>query len=92
MTTAVVIVAGGSGLRAGGELPKQYQTLAGRRCIRHTLNAFVCHPGVALTQVVIGEDHEALLCRRLRGARSPAARPRRRNAPGVGPQRPRRAA
>ncbi|MFO1089963.1 MAG: bifunctional 2-C-methyl-D-erythritol 4-phosphate cytidylyltransferase/2-C-methyl-D-erythritol 2,4-cyclodiphosphate synthase [Hyphomicrobiales bacterium] len=60
MGTAVVIVAGGSGLRAGGERPKQYQEIAGRPVIRHTLDAFVCHPGIELVQVVIGEGHEDL--------------------------------
>ncbi|MEI6099203.1 MAG: 2-C-methyl-D-erythritol 4-phosphate cytidylyltransferase, partial [Alphaproteobacteria bacterium] len=29
-TTAVIIVAAGRGLRAGGDIPKQWQDLAGR--------------------------------------------------------------
>ena len=60
MATAVVIVAAGAGLRAGGEVPKQYQLLAGEPVIRHTLRAFLGHPGVGRVQVVIGEGHEAL--------------------------------
>jgi 2-C-methyl-D-erythritol 4-phosphate cytidylyltransferase/2-C-methyl-D-erythritol 2,4-cyclodiphosphate synthase len=67
MTTAVVIVAGGSGLRAGGERPKQYQMTAGAPVIRRTLDAFVRHPGVALTQVVIGEGHDSLYAEAVAG-------------------------
>ncbi|MDZ4134607.1 MAG: bifunctional 2-C-methyl-D-erythritol 4-phosphate cytidylyltransferase/2-C-methyl-D-erythritol 2,4-cyclodiphosphate synthase [Paracoccaceae bacterium] len=55
MTTAAIIVAAGRGLRAGGDLPKQWQTLAGQPVLAHTLAAFtgmrgvdrlvlVCHP------------------------------------------------
>ena len=40
MTTAVVIVAAGRGTRAGGELPKQWQMLAGKPVLAHTLAAF----------------------------------------------------
>ena len=60
MTTAAIIVAGGSGLRAGGELPKQYQHLGGRAIIAHTLAAFCAHPEIDLVQPVIGSGHEAL--------------------------------
>jgi 2-C-methyl-D-erythritol 4-phosphate cytidylyltransferase / 2-C-methyl-D-erythritol 2,4-cyclodiphosphate synthase len=40
MTTAAVIVAAGRGSRAGGETPKQWQMLAGRPVLAHTLDAF----------------------------------------------------
>ena len=60
MKTAAIIVAGGSGLRAGGELPKQYQHVGGRPVIAHTLAAFCDHPEIELVQPVIGSDHEAL--------------------------------
>ena len=40
MTTAVIIVAAGRGTRMGGELPKQWQTLAGRPVLAHALEAF----------------------------------------------------
>ena len=40
MTTAAVIVAAGRGTRAGGSLPKQWQTLAGRMVAARTLDAF----------------------------------------------------
>ena len=59
MTVAAVIVAGGSGLRAGGEKPKQYQLIGGRPVIWWTCRAFLDHPGVSHVQAVIGEGHEA---------------------------------
>ena len=40
MTTAAVIVAAGRGSRAGGDIPKQWQLLAGRPVLAHTLAAF----------------------------------------------------
>jgi 2-C-methyl-D-erythritol 4-phosphate cytidylyltransferase/2-C-methyl-D-erythritol 2,4-cyclodiphosphate synthase len=60
MKVAAVIVAGGSGIRAGGELPKQYQRIGGKPVIWWTLKAFMEHPGVAWVQPVIGAGHEDL--------------------------------
>ncbi|OYU39157.1 MAG: bifunctional 2-C-methyl-D-erythritol 4-phosphate cytidylyltransferase/2-C-methyl-D-erythritol 2,4-cyclodiphosphate synthase [Pseudorhodobacter sp. PARRP1] len=40
MTTAAIITAAGRGLRAGGDLPKQWQMLAGRAVVAHALAAF----------------------------------------------------
>ena len=52
MTTAAIIVAAGRGVRAGGDLPKQWQGLGGRPVVAHALDAFagmlrllVIHPG-----------------------------------------------
>ncbi len=39
-TTAAIIVAAGRGLRAGGDLPKQWQMLSGRPVLAHSLAAF----------------------------------------------------
>lgn len=60
MTVAAVIVAAGSGLRAGGEKPKQYQVIGGKPLIWWTIHAFTGHPGVSHVQVVIGEDHDEM--------------------------------
>ncbi|MGQ0484852.1 MAG: bifunctional 2-C-methyl-D-erythritol 4-phosphate cytidylyltransferase/2-C-methyl-D-erythritol 2,4-cyclodiphosphate synthase [Hyphomicrobiales bacterium] len=60
MKVAAVIVAGGSGLRAGGEKPKQYQSIGGKPLIRWTLEAFAGHPGIAHVQPVIAAGHEAM--------------------------------
>lgn len=40
MTTAAIITAAGRGTRAGGDLPKQWQLLAGKPVLAHTLAAF----------------------------------------------------
>ena len=40
MSIAVIIVAAGRGTRAGGDLPKQWQLLAGKPVLAHTLAAF----------------------------------------------------
>jgi 2-C-methyl-D-erythritol 4-phosphate cytidylyltransferase / 2-C-methyl-D-erythritol 2,4-cyclodiphosphate synthase len=50
---AAVIVAAGRGHRAGGDIPKQYRSLAGMPAIRPTLCAFSCHAAIDLVQPVI---------------------------------------
>jgi 2-C-methyl-D-erythritol 4-phosphate cytidylyltransferase/2-C-methyl-D-erythritol 2,4-cyclodiphosphate synthase len=57
---AAVIVAAGRGLRAGGDMPKQFRPVAGTPMIRKSLAAFLEHPGVALVQPVINAADEAL--------------------------------
>ena len=42
-----VVPAAGSGTRAGGDRPKQYQWLAGRPLIEHTLERLAAHPQIA---------------------------------------------
>jgi 2-C-methyl-D-erythritol 4-phosphate cytidylyltransferase/2-C-methyl-D-erythritol 2,4-cyclodiphosphate synthase len=60
MSVAAVIVAAGSGFRAGGELPKQYQLIGGKPAIWWTCKAFADHPGISQVQTVIGAGHEQL--------------------------------
>lgn len=60
MTVAAVIVAGGSGLRAGGERPKQYQEIGGKPVIWWTCRAFLGHPAIDHVQAVIGAGHEEM--------------------------------
>ncbi len=67
MTVAAVIVAGGSGLRAGGQIPKQYQTIGGKPVIWWTLKVFTEHPGIAHVQPVIAEGHEEMFADAVRG-------------------------
>ena len=55
MTTAAIIVAAGRGTRAGGDLPKQWQTLAGRPVVAHTLDAFM---GMARVLVIHPDDRD----------------------------------
>lgn len=56
MTTAALILAAGRGSRAGGERPKQWQTIAGRRVIDWTVDAFLSAPEIALIIVVLHPD------------------------------------
>jgi 2-C-methyl-D-erythritol 4-phosphate cytidylyltransferase/2-C-methyl-D-erythritol 2,4-cyclodiphosphate synthase len=59
-TVAAVVVAGGRGLRAGGDVPKQYRQLAGAPVIRPTLASFLDHPQIAAVQPVIHPDDEEM--------------------------------
>ncbi len=61
MTTTALIVAAGSGQRAGQELPKQYTRLGVKTILTHTLEKFVHHPRIDQILVVIGSDHEPFL-------------------------------
>jgi 2-C-methyl-D-erythritol 4-phosphate cytidylyltransferase len=56
MRTVAVVLAGGSGRRFGGDLPKQLQLLAGQTLVEHCVAAFDRAPGVDEVLVVIGED------------------------------------
>ncbi|MFD2739324.1 bifunctional 2-C-methyl-D-erythritol 4-phosphate cytidylyltransferase/2-C-methyl-D-erythritol 2,4-cyclodiphosphate synthase [Sulfitobacter aestuarii] len=56
MRIAALIVAAGRGTRAGGEIAKQWQKLAGARVIDHTLAAFSTHPQVARIVLVLHPD------------------------------------
>ncbi|HLN40491.1 MAG TPA: bifunctional 2-C-methyl-D-erythritol 4-phosphate cytidylyltransferase/2-C-methyl-D-erythritol 2,4-cyclodiphosphate synthase [Xanthobacteraceae bacterium] len=59
-TIAAVVVAGGRGLRAGGDVPKQYREIAGEPVIRPALAAFLNHPQIGAVQPVIHpQDEEA---------------------------------
>lgn len=53
---AALIVAAGRGVRAGGDLPKQWRKLAGRSVAQWTLDAFDRHPSVDLIALVVGVD------------------------------------
>lgn len=55
MKTAVIIVAAGRGSRMGGTVPKQWQLLAGRPVLAHTLAAF---DGMRVVLVIHPEDRE----------------------------------
>lgn len=57
MTTAAIIIAAGRGTRAGGDLPKQWQMLAGRRVVDRTLDAFLSTPEIGpIILVLHGDD------------------------------------
>ena len=58
MQTAVIIVAAGRGSRMGGEVPKQWQMLAGKPVLAHTLAAF---RGMRVVLVIHPEDRDRAL-------------------------------
>ena len=68
MKRAVIIVAGGKGLRMGGELPKQFIPLHGKPVLMHTLEVFHCWDSSAQLVLVIPKEHQSywdMLCREL---------------------------
>tara|TARA_R110000868_G_scaffold2321_7_gene17302 strand:+ start:19854 stop:21008 length:1155 start_codon:yes stop_codon:yes gene_type:complete len=56
MKIGAVIVAAGRGMRAGGEIPKQYQDIAGTPVLARTLSAFLAHPRIDALVTVIGAE------------------------------------
>lgn len=54
--TVAIIVAAGRGTRAGGPQPKQWQPIAGRPIIEHTLLRFKTHPRIAYVILVMHKD------------------------------------
>ena len=68
MDKAVIIVAGGKGLRMGGNLPKQFIPLQGRPVLMHTLEVFHKWDSSTDLLLVIPEEHESywkMLCKEL---------------------------
>ncbi len=57
MRTVAVVLAAGSGVRFGAELPKQLLPLAGRALLEHSVAAFDQAPGVDATLVVMAPGH-----------------------------------
>ena len=56
MRTVAVVLAGGSGRRFGGSMPKQLQLLAGRTLVEHCVAAFDEAPEIDEVLVVIGAE------------------------------------
>lgn len=69
MRKFALIVAGGSGTRMGGELPKQFMELAGKPVLMHTAEAFLSYDADMEIVLVLPSRHFALwkeLCHRYR--------------------------
>ncbi|QFT59852.1 Bifunctional enzyme IspD/IspF [Sulfitobacter sp. THAF37] len=56
MTICALVVAAGRGTRAGGDLPKQWQRVAGRSVLEHTIAAFRAAPRVDRIALVLHPD------------------------------------
>lgn len=54
---AALIVAAGSGARAGEGVPKQYRMIGGKPLLRYSVEALLRHPAIATVRVVIHPDH-----------------------------------
>lgn len=54
---AVVIVAGGSGRRMGGQVPKQYLDLQGKALIIHSIERFIQYDPQMEVVLVLAENH-----------------------------------
>ncbi|WP_430385566.1 bifunctional 2-C-methyl-D-erythritol 4-phosphate cytidylyltransferase/2-C-methyl-D-erythritol 2,4-cyclodiphosphate synthase [Blastomonas fulva] len=57
--TAALIVAAGKGLRAGGDVPKQFAEYRGKPLLRHSVEAFASWDAAPRIFVVIGEGQTA---------------------------------
>jgi 2-C-methyl-D-erythritol 4-phosphate cytidylyltransferase/2-C-methyl-D-erythritol 2,4-cyclodiphosphate synthase len=53
-----LVVAAGTGVRVGGEIPKQYRRVGGKPLLCHSIDALMSHPAIHAVQVVIHPDHE----------------------------------
>jgi 2-C-methyl-D-erythritol 4-phosphate cytidylyltransferase len=57
MKTYALIVAGGSGQRFGGEIPKQYQLVAGKPVMSWTISRFEAATTIDEIVIVVAEDY-----------------------------------
>lgn len=55
-----LIVAAGSGKRAGGNVPKQYAKIAGRAVLTHTIETFLTHSKIDAIRVVYNPEYDDL--------------------------------
>lgn len=68
MKKYVLIVAGGKGLRMGGDLPKQFIPMNGKPILMHTLETFYKWDASAGQILVLPEDHQPywnMLCKEI---------------------------
>ena len=59
MSVAALIVAAGRGTRAGGPTPKQWQIVAGRSVLSHTVDVFKRHHAISQIVLVLHSDDMA---------------------------------
>ena len=56
MAIVVIIPAAGAGTRFGGDIPKQFQTLAGKPLLQHVVERFLFHEDVLRVVVAVSEQ------------------------------------
>ena len=59
-TVVALLVAAGTGIRAGGGLPKQYRILGDQAVIRHAVGHFFACPAITHVRVVFNDEHQYL--------------------------------
>lgn len=67
--SSVVIVAGGRGLRAGGDMPKQFRLIGNKPMLMHTIDAFYTYNRQMKIVIVLHPDYFAVwdnLCEKYR--------------------------
>ena len=69
MRTVAVVLAGGTGQRFGGGLPKQLQLLAGKPLVEHSIAAFQTAPGVDAILLVMAAGFAEQAREQLSGGR-----------------------
>ena len=67
MTVAALLLAGGRGIRAGGDIPKQYRKIGGKTILRWAIDSFLASPLVDEVQVVIHQKDSELYQSAVRG-------------------------
>ncbi len=72
MTVHALVVAAGKGVRAGGDLPKQYHDINGKPLLRHAIEALLAHPAIDGVTVVINPDDRGLYDAAVQGLFLPA--------------------
>jgi 2-C-methyl-D-erythritol 4-phosphate cytidylyltransferase / 2-C-methyl-D-erythritol 2,4-cyclodiphosphate synthase len=69
--TVALIVAAGSGSRAGGDLPKQFRIFRGQPMLRHSYSAFANYDAISDIYVAIGEGQDDFALESLNDLPSP---------------------
>ena len=64
---AALVVAAGSGTRAGQSLPKQYVPVGGKPLLHYSLRAFLAHEAIDAVQTVIAHEHTELFKQAVKG-------------------------
>ncbi len=72
--TIAIIVAAGKGVRAGGDIPKQYVEIAGKTVLARSVAAFARHPLITDVLVVIPQGDEGPYDKSLAGLGSNSTR------------------
>ncbi len=62
-----VIVAAGTGSRAGGDTPKQFRLVGAKPLLRHSYEALISHPLIESVIVVVGSGQEEIAAKSLFG-------------------------